>query len=192
MGYVIGCPDSFAFARDYPRYVSEVLKGWGAADVPAPPQLETREPWMIEEPAGGSGGSGGDGQGSKMAVNAMAMAQLAYKPEWLLGLPQGQAMSRKEEMVNTYRGMMHIDLLEPYQGKGWGRLMINAFLESVRKACDESESKGMGSGKLDCGKGINIGVHPQNTKVVPFYERCGFRVFEGDQAGSGVSMVRDL
>ncbi|KAK0707698.1 hypothetical protein B0H67DRAFT_320733 [Lasiosphaeris hirsuta] len=166
VGYVIGTSDVFAFAADYPKYVAEVLQGaQGSADVPVPPQLETQEPWAE---AG--------------VVNETALAQQAYKVEWLVL----DGVEGKRELVGEYRAMLHIDMLEPWQGKGWGRKMIETFVESVKKVVGESE------GWLDYGKGIQIGVAGENTKVVPFYERVGFRVYPGGEKEGNVWMVRHL
>jgi ribosomal protein S18 acetylase RimI-like enzyme len=58
--------------------------------------------------------------------------------------------------------------------------MIERFVEGVK-----------GSG-LDYGKGIQLGVAGENTKVVPFYEKVGFRVYPGGEKEGNVWMVRDL
>ncbi|KAI3398221.1 hypothetical protein diail_9698 [Diaporthe ilicicola] len=95
--------------------------------------------------------------------------------------------SGKEELVRGFRGTMHIDLLEGWRGKGWGREMIEVFMESVRDAVKEGE------GGMDCGKGVHIGVAGENKKVVPFYERVGLRVYEGAEREDGnVWMVYEI
>ncbi|KAK3303141.1 uncharacterized protein B0T15DRAFT_264902 [Chaetomium strumarium] len=165
VGYVIGAPDVFALADAYPRYVAEVLQSdQGRADVPPPAQLDT-----LESPRDGEDGSG--------AVNGGFLAQQAYSVNWLVL----DGVEGKREMVERYRAMLHIDLLEGWQGQGWGRQMIERFVEGVR-----------GSG-MDYGRGIQLGVAAENTKVVKFYEKVGFRVYPGgEKEGGNVWMVRDL
>ncbi len=168
VGYVIGTPDVFALAADYPRYVAEVLQSeQGLQDVPPPAQLVTKEPWHV--PAAG-------GEGGEVVVNGACLAQLAYSVDWLVL----EGVEGKRELVEAYRAMLHIDLLEEWQGKGWGRKMIEEFVERVR-----------GSG-MEYGKGIQLGVAGENTKVVKFYERVGFRVYPGGEKEGNVWMVRDL
>ncbi|KAK4150655.1 hypothetical protein C8A00DRAFT_36752 [Chaetomidium leptoderma] len=163
VGYVLGAPDVFAFAAAYPRYVDEVLLGTdqGREDVPVPEQLERLEGWFKE---------GG-------VVNPVALAQMAFNVRWLVleGVVEG-----KRELVEGYRAMLHIDLLEGWQGKGWGRKMIERFVQGVK-----------GSG-MNYGRGIQLGVAGENTKVVPFYEKVGFRVYPGGEKEGNVWMVRDL
>lgn len=172
VGYVIGCPDVFALAEGYRRYVDEVLlrpaaggDGGGggavpgAVPVPPPRQLSRLEPWFV--PGGG--------------VNEECLRQLAHSPFFLL-IDGGEG---KEGLVEGFRATMHIDLLEGWQGQGWGRKMIEGFVASVRDAIRE------GGGELDCGRGVHIGVAWENKKVVPFYEKVGFRVYEGGQREGG-------
>jgi ribosomal protein S18 acetylase RimI-like enzyme len=166
VGYVIGTPDVFALTEAYPRYVAEVLGSvQGRADVPPPGQLDKLESWNV--PAG-DGGKGG--------VNPECLAQMAYKVQWLVL----EGVEGKSELVREYRAMLHIDLLEGWQGKGWGRKMIERFVEGVRES------------GMDFGKGIQLGVAGENTKVVPFYEKVGFRVYPGGEKEGNVWMVRDL
>lgn len=171
---MIGCPDVFAFADAYPRFVAEVLGGeQGRADVPAPDQLDRLEPWSVPAEGGGT------------KVNGTAMAQMAYNVRWLLL----EGVEGKEELVGTYRATMHIDLLPDFQGKGWGKQMIERFVGSVKDAVAQ---QGAGDPKLDYGKGIQIGVSGENTKVIPFYEKLQFRVYEGGEKEGNVWLVRDL
>ncbi|KAK3991514.1 acyl-CoA N-acyltransferase [Cladorrhinum sp. PSN332] len=167
VGYVIGTPDVFKFAADYPRYVKDVLQSpQGLQDVPVPKQLDTLEGWT--KPDGGG-------------VNVACLAQTAYKVEWLVL----DGVEGKRELVEGYRAMMHIDLLEPWQGKGWGRKMIELFVRSVKEEAEKEEG-------VDKGKGIQIGVAGENTKVVQFYEKVGFRVYPGGEREGNVWMVMDL
>ncbi|KAI1840462.1 hypothetical protein JX265_012853 [Neoarthrinium moseri] len=166
VGYCIGCPDVFAFAEAYPRYVEGPL----ARDVARPADLEHREPWTILD----------DGMvdGRLSKVNVAAMAQTAYSARWLL-------FDGNEHLTARWRATMHIDMLEPYQGKGWGRKLIERFVDSVQQS------------GADYGEGVWIGIGGENTKVVKFYERVGFRVVEkpggnADGGADGVNMVRDI
>ncbi|TLS26360.1 hypothetical protein PpBr36_05081 [Pyricularia pennisetigena] len=173
VGYVIGTPDVFAFAAAYHGYVAKHLS---TADM-TPRQMETREAWTTPE-----------GE-----VNEQALLQLAREPRWLLL----EGVEGKEEMVQRYRGTMHIDMLEPWQGKGWGRKLIEQFMESVKRRQGERVPVVLedGSGQemmLDSGKGVHIGISGENTKVVKFYEKVGFRVQEGGEREGGVWMVYDL
>jgi GNAT superfamily N-acetyltransferase len=111
------------------------------------------------------------------------MAQIAYSPKWLLL----EGTEGKRELVEAYRATMHIDLLGEWQGKGWGRKMIERFVESVRMAGEAGKKA-----EVDFGRGIHIGVAGENTKVVPFYEKVGFRVYEGGEKEGNVWMTRDL
>lgn len=154
VGYCIGCPDIPAFISAYPRFVSEVLEARG--DVPRPADTtSTQEPWTK------------DGQ-----VNGVALAQQAYNPEWLV------VKGNEDLLARSYGATMHIDLLEGWQGKGWGRKLIERFVESVKRERKEGT------------KGIWIGVAGDNGKVVPFYEKMGFRRLE--EKGEVIRMVRDL
>lgn len=167
MGYVIGCPDVFAFAAAYPRYVSEVLQSeQGRRDVPAPEQLDSLEPWLVPVPQ----------DGAEKKVNDRCMAQLAYSVRWLIL----EGVEGKLELVNKYRATMHINMVPEFQGQGWGRKLIESFVDSVR------------SSGADYGQGIHIGVSGENTKVVPFYEKLQFRVYKGGEKEGNVWMVRDV
>ncbi|GAB1316156.1 Acetyltransferase [Madurella fahalii] len=176
VGYVIGAPDVFALASEYPRYVGEVLGSeTGRAEVPVPAQLGEREAWWITTGTGTGTGTGTDRLGER-EVNGACLAQLAYKVEWLVL----EGVEGKMELVQGWRAMMHIDLLEGWQGQGWGRKMIDRFVEAVR------------SSGCDYGKGIQIGVAGENTKVLGFYEKCGFRIYHGGEREGNVWMVKDL
>ncbi|KAL1843122.1 hypothetical protein VTJ49DRAFT_3069 [Mycothermus thermophilus] len=171
VGYVIGTPNTLALARDYPRYVAEVLQSEeGRRDVPVPKQLDVPEEWSLGPGRGDAGG------GPVVTINPACLAQQAYKVEWLIL----DGVEGKREMVERYRAMLHINLLEGWRGQGWGRRLIERFVEAV-KASGE-----------DYGEGIQLGVSGENTKVVPFYEKMGFRVYPGGEREGCVWMVREL
>jgi len=58
-----------------------------------------------------------------------------------------------------YPAHLHIDLLPEWQGKGWGRRLMDAFLAGVHEA-----------GALK----VHLGVAPANTAARAFYHRLGF------------------
>jgi len=168
VGYVIGAPDVFAMQRAYPRYAEEILQSeQGKKDVPPPKQLEVLEEW-----------NGPDGK-----VNPECLAQTAYRIEWLVL----DGVEGKRELVEAYRAMLHIDILEGWQGQGWGRKMIERFVEEGVKGVVQGSG-----GELDFGKGIQLGVAGENTKVVKFYEKLEFKVYPGGEKEGNVWMVRDL
>ncbi|KAI9151607.1 hypothetical protein HJFPF1_08814 [Paramyrothecium foliicola] len=158
VGYCIGCPDVRAFVAKYGAYVTDVLDA--SAEVQRPADVTgAREAWVDADTG---------------EVNGTCLAQMAYNPAWLM-------LDGNEDVTGEYGATMHIDLLEEWQGKGWGRRLIERFVESVRAAAGDGSNSG---------KGIWIGVAGENSKVVPFYERVGFRVKrEGD---GSICMVKDL
>ena len=195
VGYVIGTPDVHAFASAYPRYIKEVLQSpQGLVDVPPPKQLDTLEDFLIPSSptATETGSESEEKKKEEFKVNTVCLAQHAYNPNWLvLEGPSDRALraavQRKKEMVDTWRAMLHIDLLEGYQGKGWGTKMIERFVEGVRESVLTDSG-----GKLDCGRGVYLGASLENSKVVKFYEKVGFKVFEGGEAEGSIWMVRDI
>lgn len=122
-----------AFVADYERYVTTLL----SRDIPSP-DLSTREPWTI--PSSPSSPS------SQAVVNPQALAQSAYRADWML-------LEGKETLTARWRATMHIDLLPDWQGKGWGRRLIERFVASVRAS------------GLDYGEGEHIGIAGENSKV---------------------------
>ncbi|KAK4199260.1 hypothetical protein QBC40DRAFT_349556 [Triangularia verruculosa] len=173
VGYVIGAPDVFALERRYPEYVEEVLRSeQGLRDVPVPEQMERLEEWWVDDDGLGKGGK---------RVNERCLAQTAYSVKWLVL----EGVEGKRELVEGWRAMLHIDLLGPWQGKGFGREMIRWFLESV-------EGTRGGEKGYDYRRGLQLGVAGENQGVVKFYEKVGFRVYPGGEKEGNVWMVRDL
>lgn len=162
VGYCIGCPDTASFCAAYDSYVSSVLHGTGREKgdirlVPTAEQLETRAPWI--DPDTGR-------------VAELCLSQLAFSPRWLL-------LEGNEDMLaRGYRATMHIDVLDEFQGQGWGRKLLEALVDGLK-----AQGKG--------GKGVWLGVGGENAKVVPFYEKLGFAVAERDVKTSTITMVRD-
>ncbi|KAI0430544.1 hypothetical protein F5Y09DRAFT_227158 [Xylaria sp. FL1042] len=185
VGYCIGCPDVHAFVADYERYVKAIL----SRDVEAP-GLKVREPWVepiltnnnnkiISTDGGGlsqdnpAAQPSSSGDATAVQINPRALAQNAYRADWMILEGMGTVTMR-------WRATMHIDLLPAWQGQGWGRQLIECFVASV-----------VSSGQ-DYGQGEHIGVAGENSKVVPFYEKVGFRVIEGGEREGNIIMVRDI
>ncbi|KAI8309800.1 hypothetical protein K4K61_001332 [Colletotrichum sp. SAR11_59] len=164
VGYCIGCPNVNDFAAVYDRYVKEVLETSPVLAGRRPQSLETKAPWNL--PSG--------------EVNEEALLQQAWNPTWLV------LDVERKDLWGEWKGTMHIDLLEDYQGKGWGRKLIGKFEESLREA-----DKATGGDERLYGKGWHIGVGGENEKVVKFYEKMGFRVWPTAEKGS-IWMVRDI
>lgn len=59
---------------------------------------------------------------------------------------------------------LHINILDEYQGRGWGRRMIGKAVEHLRE---------MG---LD---GLWVGIDPRNNAARKFYEKVGFKEIRG-------------
>ncbi|KAI1177056.1 hypothetical protein F4777DRAFT_543575 [Nemania sp. FL0916] len=139
------------------------------SDVLAPavtrPSLDIRAPWVIV--------SGKDDRATTTMVNPIALAQTAYCVDWML-------FDNKEAVTQRWRATMHIDLLPEWQGQGWGRKLIDRFVASVQSSGE------------NYGEGEHIGVAGENSKVVPFYEKVGFRVIEGGESEGSIWMVRDI
>ncbi|KAI5919567.1 hypothetical protein F4810DRAFT_686736 [Camillea tinctor] len=118
VGYCIGTPSIQALLSSYPRYISAILL---PSAVPPPPQLHTREPWFL--PPSPSPSSSGE-----FKVNPLALAQLIHNPSWQLLSGKSKALLRAAPAT------MHVDILPPWQGRGWGRRLVGAFEGSVRAA----------------------------------------------------------
>lgn len=73
--------------------------------------------------------------------------------------------------------------------EGDGRRLIEAFVESLKAPAEGEEGPPRGK---PYGKGIVIGIAGDNAKVVPFYEKCGFRLEPSFEKHGGIWMVRDL
>ncbi|TQN66989.1 hypothetical protein CSHISOI_08460 [Colletotrichum shisoi] len=167
VGYCIGCANVNDLADAYPRYVAEVLEMSPELAGRKPESLETKAPWTLP----------GTGE-----VNEEALLQQAFNPTWLV------LDEERRDLWGAWRATMHIDLLGPRQGKGWGRKLVESFVESLRGA---DRRRGDGGRERLYGKGVHIGVGGENDKVVPFYEKLGFRVYPTGEKGS-IWMTRDV
>lgn len=76
---------------------------------------------------------------------------------------------------NKYPSHLHIDLLDDYQGKGYGTKLINALLEDLSKKCV---------------RGIMLMVDSGNTRAIGFYKKLGFK--KVIKIFNGVIMAREI
>jgi ribosomal protein S18 acetylase RimI-like enzyme len=70
------------------------------------------------------------------------------------------------DCVHEYPAHLHIDLLPRAQGQGWGRTLMNTFLERLRE--------------LEV-PGVHLGVGKSNLGAIQFYERLGFERLEPNE-----------
>ncbi|KAI1359516.1 hypothetical protein F5Y08DRAFT_319460 [Xylaria arbuscula] len=179
VGYCIGCPDIHAFVASYPRYITSVLSHAVEA-----PDFSTREPWTIPTTGDINISTNTNDTTTPAAptaqkINPKALSQNAYRADWML-------LSSSTSITSRWRATMHIDLLPAWQGRSWGRQLIERFVASVQQSGQDYE------------EGEHIGVAGENRKVVAFYEKVGFRVVEDGEGGGGgggesnIIMVRDI
>jgi ribosomal protein S18 acetylase RimI-like enzyme len=70
------------------------------------------------------------------------------------------------DCVLEYPAHLHIDLLPRAQSQGWGRALMNTFLERLRA--------------LEV-PGVHLGVGASNLGAIAFYERLGFTRLDENQ-----------
>lgn len=117
-----------------------------------------------------------------------------YREEWIAaaGLPRpaDPPVTREDVMLGLhYRpermivreladhpAHLHIDLLPEWQGKGWGRRLMSAFLDGLR-----------GAGVTT----VHLGMAATNMSARAFYERLGFGVLAVEGTQSVTYMGRD-
>jgi len=85
------------------------------------------------------------------------MLTLHYQPEHFVwpGLPE-------------YPAHLHIDLLPPFQGAGYGRKLMNTFFEAASQAG---------------ATGVHLVVMATNTAALGFYDRLGFEQLPAPEPG---------
>jgi ribosomal protein S18 acetylase RimI-like enzyme len=96
-------------------------------------------------------------------------------------LPPDSDHSRDADMIrHIHAGMhvdpelaahpahLHIDLLPIGQGQGWGRALMQMFLDRLRALRVP---------------GVHLGVGRRNTRAVAFYERVGFQPIRSSAGG---------
>jgi len=126
----------------------------------------------------------GDGTGGRPAGYVLGTADTArfvteYRQRWLPGVvtryppPPGPPAGPEDELLaalycpermlvpelGAYSAHLHIDLLPGYQGGGYGRRLMETFLDAVAKAG---------------ASGVHVVVAEANTKAHGFYLRMGF------------------
>jgi GNAT superfamily N-acetyltransferase len=82
-------------------------------------------------------------------------------------------------ILETYPAHLHIDILPEYQRKGYGTIMINAFLGAIKR-----------QGAI----GVHLDMVQHNVTARVFYESVGFQicpqVLDGGASGqSGVNGI---
>jgi GNAT superfamily N-acetyltransferase len=134
VGYVIGTPDTAAFARAYrARWI---------------PRLAGRYPPPHQGPPPDPGPPGSPDE---------EMLALHYRPERMIWPGQQE-----------YPAHLHIDLLPPFQGAGYGRALMETFYAAAA-----------GAGAA----GVHVTVLKANTRALGFYDRLGFRPLEIAEPG---------
>ncbi|HET7016532.1 MAG TPA: GNAT family N-acetyltransferase [Streptosporangiaceae bacterium] len=82
-----------------------------------------------------------------------------HTPEQRLLHAIHQPILAPDAVLDAYPSHLHINLMPPAQGRGYGRLLLQTLFAALRDA---------GSG------GIFLGVPPANTRAIGFYHRMGF------------------
>lgn len=103
---------------------------------------------------------------SEKAIKDTIFAELEYKPF-------ENDPSAEEYWSIEYPAHLHIDLLPGMQGCGMGHVMMQTFLENLRK-------HGV--------KGVHLGVGGENKRACAFYEREGFSVLKQADWGFWLGM----
>jgi ribosomal protein S18 acetylase RimI-like enzyme len=62
-------------------------------------------------------------------------------------------------ITDEYPSHLHVDLLPPFQGGGWGRKLMDTVIDSLR---------------ADGSVGLHFGVSAKNTRALGFYAHLGF------------------
>jgi len=138
-------------------------------------------PYVILEPEHAHVLDDGTGTAVGYVLGTADTARFAqrYRDEWLPAIadrypaPADPPVTPSDRMLSLhfnpermlvpelagYPAHLHIDLLPEWQGKGWGRALMDAFLRGVHAA---------GAAK------VHLGVAPANTAARAFYDRLGF------------------
>jgi ribosomal protein S18 acetylase RimI-like enzyme len=117
-----------------------------------------------------------------------------YREEWIpraaLPVPADPPVTRDDQMLALhyrpermirpelarYPAHLHIDLLPDWQGKGWGRRLMGAFVDGLREA---------GVARL------HLSMLTSNVAARAFYDRLGFEELAVPDAGVVTYLVRD-
>jgi ribosomal protein S18 acetylase RimI-like enzyme len=76
----------------------------------------------------------------------------------------------------AYPAHLHIDLLPLGQGQGWGRAMMQTFLDRLRALHVP---------------GVHLGVGRRNPRAIAFYERMSFQQLDSSEGGILYGMQLD-
>jgi ribosomal protein S18 acetylase RimI-like enzyme len=68
-------------------------------------------------------------------------------------------------ITEDYPSHLHIDLLPPFQGGGWGRQMMDTVIGSLQ---------------ADGSRGLHFGVSAKNARALGFYKHLGFEELHTD------------
>ncbi len=82
-----------------------------------------------------------------------------HTPEQRLLHAIHQPVLAPDEVLDGYPSHLHINLMPPAQGRGYGKLLLETLFAALQEA---------GS------SGIFLGVPPANTRAIGFYHRMGF------------------
>lgn len=161
VGYIIGCADTSCFAQ---RWRSCLAPTVDPAVVP-PPGAHLSEAQMQAGMA-------------RQDISHFRTAVYEARCSMLLAWP---------EVLERYPAHLHIDILEGWQRKGWGTVLMQAFLEEVRR---------MGA------RGVHLDMVEANEGARRFYEGLGFagceEVLDGGVSGRKgvngivVTLVKEL
>lgn len=158
MGYVLGVRDTREFVEGYRRCYLPWLKGEGKSLMPTAKD----EHEAANEPSSGD---------QEVSIHEV-MRSIVHQPELMLN-------EEFPDLIRQFPAHLHIDILDDWQRKGWGKKLIEAL-------CDELRAEGV--------KGVHLGMVGTNYGAITFYEKLGFRRFNGvmDGGASGeVGRARD-
>jgi ribosomal protein S18 acetylase RimI-like enzyme len=71
-----------------------------------------------------------------------------------------------QEVLDVYQAFLHVNILEPYRGKGWGSKLIRTAAETVKRGG---------------GKGLWVAIDSRNDESRKFYLAVGFRKIASEQ-----------
>lgn len=83
--------------------------------------------------------------------------------------------TESDELLAEYPSHLHIDLLPPLQGGGWGRRLLDRLFAQLVEGGSH---------------GVHLGTARSNSRAIGFYEHLGFT--RSDDNGHSLTMVRRL
>jgi GNAT superfamily N-acetyltransferase len=133
VGYCIGTPNTAEFEK---RWQTVFVPTLDRAALPPPKEGDFEPTWEDNRP------------------------KLILK--YLYDNQHGLLHGHYPKLWEGWPGHLHIDILPSHQRQGWGRKLIQTFLEGVKKE--------------EC-KGVHLGMAGSNDKAEAFYRSLGFRRF---------------